>query len=86
MISAFCKEPGVESHRFQPIGTADKILDFFLRRKSVLAKYTKEEKQKASNLYIRYCKQATLVSKNLGILIGGILSSAGTGDMKRKVK
>ena len=28
-------------------GIADKILDFFLRRKRVLAKYTKEEKQKA---------------------------------------
>ena len=28
------------------VGTADKILDFFLRRKRVLAKYTKEEKSK----------------------------------------
>ena len=39
---------------FLPLGTADKILDFFLRRKRVLAKYTKEEKQKAIDLYIRY--------------------------------
>ena len=35
-------------------GTEDKILDFFLRRKRVLEKYTKEEKQKAIDLYIRY--------------------------------
>ena len=48
------------------VGTADKILDFFLRRKRVLAKYTKEEKQKAIDLYIRYCKQATKVIKELG--------------------
>ena len=47
-------------------GTADKILDFFLRRKRVLAKYTKEEKQKAIDLYIRYCRQATKVIKELG--------------------
>lgn len=47
-------------------GTADKILDFFLRRKRVLAKYTKEKKQKAIDLYIRYCKQATKVIKELG--------------------
>ena len=46
-------------------GTEDKILDFFLRRKRVLAKYTKEEKQKAIDLYIRYCKQATKAIKNL---------------------
>ena len=32
----------------QPFGTADKILDFFLRMKRFLAKYTKEEKQKAA--------------------------------------
>ena len=32
----------------------------------VLAKYTKEEKQKAIDLYIRYCRQATLVIKELG--------------------
>ena len=50
----------------RPAGTADKILDFFLRRKRVLAKYTKEEKQKAIDLYIRYCKQATKVIKELG--------------------
>ena len=37
-------------------GPADKILDFFLRRKRVLAKYTKEEKQKAIDLYSRRCK------------------------------
>ena len=47
-------------------GTADKILDFFLRRKRVLAKYTKEESEKAIDLYIRYCKQATRVIKELG--------------------
>ena len=32
----------------------------------VLVKYTKEEKQKAIDLYIRYCKQATKVIKELG--------------------
>ena len=64
----------------------DKILDFFLRRKRVLAKYTKEEKQKAIDLYIRYCKQATMVLWNLGILMNGIHWKAGTGDMNRKVK
>ena len=31
-----------------------------------MAKYTKEEKQKAIDLYIRYCKQATKVIKELG--------------------
>lgn len=31
-----------------------------------MAKYTKEEKQKAIYLYIRYCKQATKVIKELG--------------------
>ena len=31
-----------------------------------MAKYTKEEKQKAIDLYIRYCKQATRVIKELG--------------------
>ena len=41
----------VEDHRIQPKGTADKILDFFLRRKRVLAKYTKEEKQKAIDIF-----------------------------------
>ena len=51
-----------------------------------MAKYTKEEKQKAIDLYIRYCKQATMVLWNLGILTSGIHWSAGTGDMKRKVK
>ena len=40
----------VSDHVTQPKGTADKILDFFLRRKRVLAKYTKEEKQKAIDL------------------------------------
>ena len=67
-------------------GTADKILDFFLRRKRVLAKYTKEESEKAIDLYIRYCRQATMVLRNLGILIGGIHWTACTGDMKRKMK
>lgn len=47
-------------------GTADKILDFFLRRKRILAKYTKEEKQKAINLYINYFKRTTRVIKELG--------------------
>ena len=56
------KNSGIEnSHTFNLEGTADKILDFFLRRKRVLAKYTKEEKQKAIDFYIRYCKQAALV-------------------------
>ena len=56
------KNSGIEnSHIFNLEGTADKILDFFLRRKRVLAKYTKEESEKAMDLYIRYCKQATLV-------------------------
>ena len=68
------------------VGTADKILDFFLRRKRILAKYTKEEKQKAIDFFIRYCKQATLVSRNLDILMSGTHWSTGTGDMKRKVK
>ena len=31
-----------------------------------MAKYTKEEKQKAIDLYIRYCRQASKVSKGLG--------------------
>ena len=31
-----------------------------------MAKYTKEEKKKAIDLYIRYCKQATKVIKELG--------------------
>ena len=31
-----------------------------------MAKYTKEEKQKAIDLYIRYCKQTTKVIKELG--------------------
>ena len=31
-----------------------------------MAKYTKEEKQKAIDLYIRYCRQATKVIKELG--------------------
>ena len=35
------KNSGIEnSHIFNLEGTADKILDFFLRRKRVLAKYT----------------------------------------------
>ena len=76
----------VSDHENQPKRTADKILDFFLRRKRVLAKYTKEEKQKAIDLYIRYCRQATLVLRNLGILTSGTHWSAETGDMKRKVK
>ena len=46
------KNNGIEnSHIFNLEGTADKILDFFLRRKRVLAKYTKEEKQKAEELF-----------------------------------
>ena len=51
-----------------------------------MAKYTKEESEKAMDLYIRYCKQATLVSRNLDTLMSGTHWSAGTGDMKRKVK
>ena len=81
------KNSGIEnSHIFNLEGTADKILDFFLRRKRVLAKYTKEESEKAIDLYIRYCKQATLVSRNVDILMSGTHWSAGTEDMKRKVK
>ena len=81
------KNSGIEnSHIFNLEGTADKILDFFLRRKRVLAKYTKEEKQKAIDFYIRYCKQATMVSRNLDILMSGTHWSAGSRDMKRKVK
>ena len=81
------KNSGIEnSHIFNLEGTADKILDFFLRRKRVLAKYTKEESEKAIDLYIRYCKQATLVSRNLDILMSGTHWSAGSGNMKRKVK
>ena len=56
----------VRANRKGKIGTADKILDFFLRRKSILAKYTKEEKQKAIDLYIKYCKRTTRVIKELG--------------------
>ena len=44
------------------LGTADKILDFFLRRKRVLAKYTKEKKHKAeewnSVLYLNRTKDS----------------------------
>lgn len=35
-------------------------------RKRILTKYTKEEKQKAINLYIKYCKRTTRVIKELG--------------------
>ena len=51
-----------------------------------MAKYTKEESEKAIDLYIRYCKQASMVLRNLGILMGGIHWTACTVDMKRKVK
>ncbi|MDD7162553.1 MAG: hypothetical protein SPF69_07835 [Candidatus Ornithospirochaeta sp.] len=34
-----------------------------------MSKYTKEAKQKAIDLYIRYCKQATKVIKELGYSI-----------------
>ena len=51
-----------------------------------MAKYTKEESEKAMDLYIRYCKQATLVSRNLGILMSGIHWPAGTEDINRKEK
>ena len=51
-----------------------------------MAKYTKKESEKAIDLYIRYCKQATMVSMNLDILMSGTHWSAGSGDMKRKVK
>lgn len=37
-----------------------------MRRKRVLVKNTKEEKQKAIDFYIRYCNQATKVIKELG--------------------
>ena len=56
LIYEVVTSPGsVTDIRLQPGGTADKILDFFLRRKRVLAKYTKEEKQKAIDFYIRCC-------------------------------
>ena len=58
----------------------------FIDNAKVMAKYTKEESEKAIDLYIRYCKQATLVSRNLDILMSGTHWSAGSGDMKRKVK
>ena len=51
-----------------------------------MAKYTKEEKQKAIDLYIRYCRQATKAIKELGYPNERHHWSAGTGDMKRKVK
>ena len=53
------KNSGIEnSHIFNLEGTADKILDFFLRRKRVLAKYTKEEKQKAIAIFPDINQQA----------------------------
>ena len=53
------KNNGIEnSHIFNLEGTADKILDFFLRRKRVLAKYTKEEKQKAIAIFSDINQQA----------------------------
>ncbi|MCI7453970.1 MAG: hypothetical protein MSA93_01515 [Spirochaetales bacterium] len=44
-----------------------------------MVKYTKEESEKAIDLYIRYCRQATMVLRNLGILMGGIHWTACTG-------
>ena len=61
-VLAGTEEDDVSDHENQPKGTADKILDFFLRRKRVLAKYTKEEKQKAIDLYIRYMEEDKLGS------------------------
>ena len=56
LIYEVVTSPGsVTDIRLQPVGTADKILDFFLSRKRDLAKYTKEEKQKAIDFYIRCC-------------------------------
>ena len=51
-----------------------------------MAKYTKEEKQKSIDLSIRYCKQATMVLWNLGILMSGTHWPAGTEYMNRKAK
>ena len=51
-----------------------------------MAKYTKEEKQKATDLCIRYCNKATMVLWNLGILMSGILWPAGTEYINRKAK
>ena len=59
-------DKGVSVGVNQPFESADKILDFFLRRKRILAKYTKEEKQKTIDLYINYCKRTTRVIKELG--------------------
>ena len=58
----------------------------FLKEEKGFGKVHKEEKQKAIDLYIRYCKQGTMVLWNLGILISGTHWSAGTGDMKWKVE
>ena len=51
-----------------------------------MAKYTKEESEKAIDLYIRYCKRATMVLWNLGILMSGTHWQFGTEDMNRKAK
>ena len=51
-----------------------------------MAKYIKEEKQKATDLCIRYCNQATMVLWNLGILMSGTHWPDGTEYMNSKVK
>ena len=51
-----------------------------------MAKYTKEESEKAIDLYIRYCRQATMVIKELGYPNGRHTLDSLYGDMKRKVK
>ena len=56
----------VGDHLFLPKGTADKILDFFLRRKRVLAKYTKDEYGKVRLLMIS-CTSLTGTSTGSGM-------------------
>ena len=51
-----------------------------------MAKYIKEEKQKAIDLSICFCNQSIIVLRNLGILMNGIHWSAGTEYINRKAK
>ena len=51
-----------------------------------MAKYTKEEKQKATDLCIRYYNKATIVLRNLGTLMSGTHWPAGTEYINRKAK
>ena len=51
-----------------------------------MAKHTKEEKQKAVDLYIRYCRQATKVIKELGECgrFLGLFFQVASGNNERK--